>query len=165
MYENYCGGSCRSKRGGDKPLLIGSENMSWAGRPMCSQLHSKIVFLGGWSDRKYLYFLLCLATAEHQLHLKGHNNSFEQSLSKKKKVLHLFKESLICYTKPVKMLYYHYITNFWALNTYSAGALPILKLYTQWCHRKKYISELHLINTERKQYAKGILTCAKYRAC
>lgn len=116
MYENYCGGSCRSKRGGDKPLLIGSENMSWAGRPMCSQLHSKIVFLGGWSDRKYLYFLLCLATAEHQLHLKGHNNSFEQSLSKKKKVLHLFKESLICYTKPVKMLYYHYITNFWALN-------------------------------------------------
>lgn len=58
MYGNYCGSSCRPRRGGDKPLLIGSENMRWPGQAdvLTASIHTalKIVFLGGWSDRRFL---------------------------------------------------------------------------------------------------------------
>lgn len=57
MYGNYCGGSCRLRRGGDKPLLIGSQNMSCA--PSQHTHRPMTVF---WVDGRYLYFMLCLAT-------------------------------------------------------------------------------------------------------
>lgn len=78
MYGNYFGGSCRPKRGGDKPLLIGSENTRW---PFC--------FNGLTGDTCNLCYVLGLTAS---VTLKGQSNPsvllYSIRILRKKEALH-----------------------------------------------------------------------------
>lgn len=86
MYGNYCGGSCRLRRGGDKPLLIGSQNMSCAPSQHTHRPMTVFWVDGVMADTCTLCYVLQQAASVTREGQENHSKQhyFLQTLKKKK---------------------------------------------------------------------------------